>query len=157
MASTIGSRPPFYRWVIEALILAMLIVQVMTWLAPAPILEPMIKGVGITLGQAGLIISVIALCIAIFSFAGTFVSARLGTLRTLLVGIWLMGIAEVFSGYTTSFSSLLLCRVIEGVGYGLDNRTAGGAGHAMVRRQGMALDEHGQCGLRIYRNSHRLS
>lgn len=119
MASTIRSRPPFYRWVIEALILAMLIVQVMTWLAPAPILEPMIKGVGITLGQAGLIISVIALCIAIFSFAGTFVSARLGTLRTLLVGIWLMGIAEVFSGYTTSFSALLLCRVIEGVGYGL--------------------------------------
>jgi MFS family permease len=119
MASTIESRPPFYRWVIEGLILAMLIVQVMTWLAPAPILEPMIKGVGITLGQAGLIISVIALCIAIFSFAGTFVSARLGTLRTLLVGIWLMGIAEVFSGYTTSFPSLLMCRVVEGVGYGL--------------------------------------
>ena len=119
MASTIESKPPRYRWVIEGLILAMLIVQVMTWLAPAPILGPMIKGVGITMGQAGLIISVIALCIAIFSFAGTFVATRLGTLRALLIGIWLMGIAEVVSGYTTSFSALLLCRVVEGVGYGI--------------------------------------
>jgi len=119
MASTIEARLPRYRWVIEALVIVMLIVQVMTWLAPAPILAPMIKGLGITLSQAGLIISVIALCIAIFSFAGAFVAERLGTLRALLVGIWLMGIAEIASGYTNSFTSLLLCRVLEGVGYGI--------------------------------------
>ncbi len=119
MASAIEPGLPRYRWVIEALVIAMLIGQVMTWLAPAPILEPMIRGLGITLGQAGLIISVIALCIGIFSFAGTFVTERLGTLRSLLGGIWLLGIAEIASGYATSFSALLLCRVLEGVGYGI--------------------------------------
>lgn len=119
MTGASEARLPRYRWVIEALVIVMLIAQLMTWLAPAPILEPMIKGLGITLSQAGLIISVIALCIAVFSFAGTFVAERLGTLRALLAGIWLMGLAEVASGYTSTFATLLLCRVVEGVGYGI--------------------------------------
>ncbi|HTT77873.1 MAG TPA: MFS transporter [Candidatus Binataceae bacterium] len=118
MPTAVQSRPP-YRWVIEALVIVMLIAQVMAWLAPAPILDPMVKSLGISLGQAGLLISVIALCIAIFSFLGAFVAERLGTLRALLVGIWLMGIAEIASGFTHSFGLLLLCRVLEGIGYGI--------------------------------------
>ena len=108
-----------YRWVIEALIIVMLIVQVLTWLAPAPILNPMVRSLRISLGQAGLIISVIALCIAVFSFLGAMVAERLGTLRALLLGIWLLALAEVASGYTHSFAALLACRVVEGIGYGI--------------------------------------
>jgi MFS family permease len=119
MPTAIESRPPRYRWVIEALVIVMLIAQVLTWLAPAPILGPMVKSLGISLGQAGLLISVIALCIAIFSFLGAFVAERLGTLRALLVGIWLMGLAEIASGLTHSFGPLLLFRVVEGIGYGI--------------------------------------
>lgn len=119
MPTTADSKAPTYRWVIEALIILMLIAQVLTWLAPAPILRPMIKSLGISLGQAGLLISVIALCIGIFSFLGAFVAERLGTLRALLLGLWLMAIAEVASGFTASFGLLLLCRVLEGIGYGI--------------------------------------
>jgi MFS family permease len=119
MPTAVESQLPRYRWVIEALVLLMLIGQVMTWLAPAPILRPMVTSLGITLGSAGLIISVIALCIGVFSFLGAFVAQRLGTLRALLVGIWLMAIAEIVSGYAASFGFLLLCRVLEGVGYGV--------------------------------------
>ena len=54
-----------YRWVIELLLLLLLTVQSLTWLAPAPILDEIKKGLGITLGSAGLIISIIALCIGI--------------------------------------------------------------------------------------------
>jgi MFS family permease len=97
----------------------MLIVQVMAWLAPAPILAPMIKSLGIGLSDAGLIISVIALCIAIFSFLGAVIIERLGTLRALLVGIWLLGLAEIASGYSPNFAIMLLCRIVEGVGYGI--------------------------------------
>jgi len=108
-----------YRWAIELLLLLTLFVQTMTWLAPAPILGPIIKSLNLSLGDAGLIISVIALCIAIFSMAGAVVMEKLGVLRAMLAGIWLMAIAEILSGYSGSFRQLLLWRVLEGIGYGV--------------------------------------
>jgi MFS family permease len=108
-----------YRWIIELLILLTLLVQSLTWLAPAPLLEPISKSLSISLASAGLIISIIALCIAIFSMAGAVVMEKLGIMRSLLVGIWLMSIAEILSGYSGSFAQLLLWRVLEGVGYGI--------------------------------------
>ncbi len=108
-----------YRWVIEVLLFLTLSAQAITWLAPAPILGPIIKNLGISLGNAGLIISIIALCIAIFSLIGALVAARLGALRALLVGIWLMSIGGILSGYASSFAALLACRVLEGIGFGV--------------------------------------
>jgi CP family cyanate transporter-like MFS transporter len=108
-----------YRWVIEVLLFLTLCAQAVTWLAPAPILGPIIKNLGISLGDAGLIISIIALCIAIFSLIGAIVAARLGALRALLLGIWLMSIGGILSGYATTFAALLACRVLEGVGFGV--------------------------------------
>jgi MFS family permease len=108
-----------YRWVIELLLLLLLTVQSLTWLAPAPILDEIKKGLGITLGSAGLIISIIALCIGIFSILGAVVIERLGALRCLQIGVWLMALAEIASGFAGRFSVLLLCRVLEGVGFGM--------------------------------------
>jgi MFS transporter, CP family, cyanate transporter len=108
-----------YRWVIEVLIFLALLGQVVTWLAPAPILDPIIQNLHISLGDAGLIISIIALCISIFSLLGALISERLGALRAFLVGIWLLAIAQILSGYCTSFGALLACRVVEGVGFGV--------------------------------------
>jgi CP family cyanate transporter-like MFS transporter len=108
-----------YRWVIEVLLLLLLMAQSLTWLAPAPILEEIKKGLGISLASAGLIISVIALCIGIFSVLGAVVAERMGALRALMVGIWLMALGQLASGYVTTFPQLLACRVLEGVGYGI--------------------------------------
>jgi CP family cyanate transporter-like MFS transporter len=119
MANGVDSRAPAYRWVIEALVVVMLIVQVMAWLAPAPILAPIVASLHIGMGEFGLIISIISLCIGIFSFLGGVLTERFGTLRTLLVGIWLLALGEVASGFSGGYGALLLCRVIEGVGYGL--------------------------------------
>ncbi len=119
MANGIGTRAPAYRWMIEALVVVMLIVQVMAWLAPAPILAPIVASLHIGMGQFGLIISIISLCIGIFSFLGGILTERFGTLRTLLVGIWLLAFGEVASGFSGGYGALLLCRVVEGVGYGL--------------------------------------
>ncbi|HXN84657.1 MAG TPA: MFS transporter, partial [Candidatus Binataceae bacterium] len=105
-----------YRWVIEILLLLTLFAQTLTWLAPAPILIPITKDLHITLGAAGLIISIIALCIAIFSMAGAVVMEKLGVLGALLAGIWLMSLAEIMSGYSGSFPQLLFWRVLEGIG-----------------------------------------
>jgi MFS family permease len=119
MANGIETSAPAYRWTIEALVIVMLMVQVMAWLAPAPILAPIVASLRISMGQFGLLISIISLCIGIFSFLGGVLTERFGTLRTLLLGIWLLALGEVASGFCTEYSALLLCRVVEGVGYGL--------------------------------------
>jgi MFS family permease len=93
--------------------------QALTWLAPAPLIPPISKSLGIELGQAGLIISIIALCIAIFSLLGATIAARLGALRALIIGAWLLAAGGVLSGFTNSFIALLGCRVIEGIGFGV--------------------------------------
>ena len=110
---------PAYRWVIEILLILTLIVQTAIWLAPAPILAPIMADLHISLGSAGLIISVIALCISIFSFLGGMVAQRIGALRALLVGMWCLAVGAVLSGYATSFTYLLACRVLQGIGFGL--------------------------------------
>src|ERR1700756_3857503 len=92
-------RAPAYRWVIEGLVVVMLIVQVMAWLAPAPILAPIVTSLHIGMGKFGLIISIISLCIGIFSFLGGALSGRFGTLRILLIGLWLLALGEIASGF----------------------------------------------------------
>ncbi len=108
-----------YRWVIEVLLFLTLICQTLIWLAPAPILGPIMQSLRISLGRAGLVISIIALCIAIFSMLGAVVMERMGALRSLLLGLWIMAIAQFLSGYSRSFVELLMWRVAEGVGFGL--------------------------------------
>ena len=108
-----------YRWIIEVLLLLLLTAQSLAWLAPAPILQEIRNGLKISLGDAGLIISVIALCIGIFSLLGAVVAERIGALRALVIGIWLLAIGQVASGYAPDFAALLACRVLEGIGYGL--------------------------------------
>ena len=108
-----------YRWIIEVLLLLLLTAQSFAWLAPAPILQEIKNGLGISLSSAGLIISIIALCIGIFSLLGAVVAERVGALRALVIGIWLMAIGQVASGYAPGYMALLACRVLEGVGYGL--------------------------------------
>jgi CP family cyanate transporter-like MFS transporter len=108
-----------YRWVIEILLLLLLTAQSLAWLAPAPILQEIRNGLKISLGDAGLIISIIALCIGIFSLLGAVVAERIGALRALVIGIWLMAIGQLASGYAPDFAALLACRVLEGIGYGL--------------------------------------
>lgn len=108
-----------YRWIIEGLLVLALACQTLTWLAPAPILGPIIKDLHIDLSAAGLIISVIALCIAIFALAGAIVAQRIGALRSFIIGVWLLAIGGTLSAYAPGFAGLLGCRVIEGIGFGL--------------------------------------
>lgn len=114
-----GQARSAYRWVIELLIILAASSQTLTWLAPAPLLGAIIKDWHINLGNAGLIISIIALCIAIFSLAGAIVSEKLGALRSFILGLWLLATGGILSGYAPNFAALLGCRVVEGIGFGV--------------------------------------
>jgi predicted MFS family arabinose efflux permease len=113
------ARPPRYRWVIEALLFVALFAQTVTAIAPAPILSPIMGSLHLSLGAAGLVVSIIALCSAVFSVLGALVVQRLGALRTLLWGIWLMALGQIASGYAATFATLLASRVLQGIGFGL--------------------------------------
>jgi predicted MFS family arabinose efflux permease len=113
------ARPPRYRWVIEALLFVALFAQTVTAIAPAPILSPIMRGLHLSLGAAGLVVSIIALCSAVFSLLGALVVQRLGALRTLRWGIWLMALGQIASGYAATFATLLASRVLQGIGFGL--------------------------------------
>jgi MFS family permease len=108
-----------YRWVIEALLIASLLVQEAIWLAPAPILEPIIKSFNIGLGRAGMLISIIALFIGVFAITSGLAGQRLGIIRSLVIGAWMMGIGGVLSGYATNYWTLFACRAVEGIGFGI--------------------------------------
>ncbi len=111
--------PSAYRWVIEVLLFLTLICETLIWLAPAPILGPIMKSLNLSLAHAGLVVSIIALCIAVFSMLGAVVMERMGALRSLLLGLWIMAVAQFLSGYSHSFGELLGWRVGEGIGFGL--------------------------------------
>jgi MFS family permease len=113
------SRASSYRWVIEGLLIASLLVQEAIWLAPAPILEPIIKTFNIGLGQAGMLISIIALFMGVFAITSGLAGQRLGIVRSLVLGAWMMGIGGVLSGYATSYWMLFACRALEGIGFGI--------------------------------------
>jgi MFS family permease len=108
-----------YRWVIEGLLISSLLVQEAIWLAPAPILEPIIKYFNIGLGRAGILISIIALFMGVFAIIGGLARGQLGIIHSLVAGAWLMGIGGVLSGYTTNYWALFACRALEGIGFGI--------------------------------------
>jgi MFS family permease len=108
-----------YRWVIEGLLISSLLVQEAIWLAPAPILEPIIKFFDIGLGRAGMLISIIALFIGVFAIIGGLVGPRVGIVRSLVLGAWMMGMGGVLSGYATNYWGLFACRALEGIGFGI--------------------------------------
>lgn len=119
VASSADGRPRTYRWVIEALVFVAFFAQGVTWLAPAPILDPIIHSLDLSLGEAGLVISIISLCISVFAFLGGLIVERLGALRTMLLGLWLMAGGGIASGGAQTLGVLLGCRVLEGIGFGL--------------------------------------
>lgn len=116
---TAGKGTSWYRWVIEVLLVLALASQALIWLAPAPLLLPIIKDLHIDLGRAGLIISVIALCITIFALTGAMIAQRIGALLSFILGVWMLAIGSVLSGYAYGFGVLIACRVLEGIGFGV--------------------------------------
>ncbi len=113
------SKASPYRWVIEGLLISSLLVQEAIWLAPAPILEPIIRSFNIGLGRAGMLISIIALFIGVFAIVGGLIGNRLGIIGSLVAGAWMLGIGGVLSGYAANYWTLFACRALEGIGFGI--------------------------------------
>ncbi len=83
------------------------------------ILAPIIKTFNIGLAEAGMLISIIALFIGVFAIISAVAGSRLGIVRSLMLGAWMMGIGGVLSGYATNYWMLFGCRALEGIGFGI--------------------------------------
>jgi MFS family permease len=118
-AESPAQRASPYRWVIELLLVLALSLQALVWLAPAPLLNPIIADLRVDLARGGLIVSVVGALIAIFSLAGAITAQRLGALGSFLLGVWILAVGQMLSGFIHSFPNLIGCRVMEGIGIGL--------------------------------------
>jgi len=89
------------------------------WFNPAPILPPIMRSLNLGLGGGGLVVSIVSICMAIFSLAGGVISERFGARMTAIAGTWTMAVGLLLAGYAHSLGGLLACRIIQGIGYGL--------------------------------------
>src|SRR5277367_223151 len=77
------------------------------------------QGLQYRLGAGRNLISIIALFIGVFAIISGLIGPRLGIMRSLIAGAWMMGIGGVLSGYATNYWMLFACRALEGVGFGI--------------------------------------
>lgn len=116
-AGTNQSSP--YRWVIELLLVLSLSMQALVWLAPAPLLDPILADLHLDLARGGLIISVVGALIAVFSLAGAITAEIFGALGSFLLGVWLLALGQMLSGFSHTFAMLIACRIVQGIAIGL--------------------------------------
>ncbi|MGH7905885.1 MAG: MFS transporter [Candidatus Binataceae bacterium] len=119
MAAISGSKPSSYRWVIEVMLFLILMAQAVAWLNPAPILSHIAGSLHLGLGEAGLVVSIVAVCMCVFSLGSGWLSEKFGARNTAVIGVWAMAAGLILAGFAHSFGSLLGCRILQGIGYGL--------------------------------------
>jgi predicted MFS family arabinose efflux permease len=108
-----------YRWVILLLLALMYLGTCINELALAPLLTHIIAELHISLGQAGSLLSVLALLTGIFVFAGSFFIDKVGLKITTILGLMTFGLGVSLSFLAHSYPAIFIDRVIVGIGYGI--------------------------------------
>ena len=97
-------------WLIGVLAAA----QLAKFAVMAPVLR---EGFGLSLAQAGLLISLLEIGGALFGFVAGLAIGRLGTRRLLAAGLALLAGASAAEGVGESTTTLFAARTVEGIGY----------------------------------------
>ncbi len=100
-------------------ILCIVFMSIMLYM-PGPLLTSICKDTGWTMGQAGLLNSVVYIMMAIFAVVGGVIMAKLGSKKTMLCAL-ILGAVGCFIAQIagTSLYVHLAARVISGIGFGL--------------------------------------
>ncbi|MGD9661410.1 MAG: MFS transporter [Porticoccaceae bacterium] len=108
-----------YRWIMMALCVLALLGQTFTWLVPAPLLGIIIDDLGVGIGEAGALLTVITLVTGTFAFAGSFFIDKLGAKTVMVIGLGLFGLGGIASVYTETYSEIFAARFLVGLGFGI--------------------------------------
>lgn len=108
-----------YRWVIEGIVLFGYVGLSILWLSPSPLLTKIVGDLSITYAQGGSIISIIALMIAIFTFAGGFLLDKTGIKQAFSIGLGILGLGGSLVYFADSYLFLIFTRILVGIGFGI--------------------------------------
>ena len=108
-----------YRWVVEFFIVMGTLGFAALWLAPAPLLPTIMGDLSINMAQAGLIISVLALCVALFSSLGSISVDKVGAKKSFLIALILVGAGGLMVLIANNYPVLILTRLVLGIGYAM--------------------------------------
>ena len=107
-----------YRFVIVGLILWANFAFGLSFVSVAPILPIITEDYGISHTMAGLLVSVVFIIMAIFGLAGGIIVGRLGTRRSLTIGLFMMGLVTL-TALSPGFEGLIAIRVLYSLGLAL--------------------------------------
>ena len=107
------------RWVMAIIVYLGAVILAVIWNAIGPMMLTITNELEISFAKAGLLSGIVALVLGIFAFVSGTVSGALGIKNTTCLGITLMSVGCMISGYTADYNIVLLGRVIFSVGAGL--------------------------------------
>ncbi|MEM3675478.1 MAG: MFS transporter [Thermoplasmataceae archaeon] len=86
------------------------------WFNISPALIPLEDQFHITLGQAGIALTMFLVGAGIFQVPAGILATKLGSKRVAILGLYIMAAFAVFSGFSSSFSEIVVGRFMTGVG-----------------------------------------
>ncbi len=98
------------------LVAVLVAVDTMLYAALTPLLPHFAKELGLSKGQAGVLVAAYAAGALVFGLPGGIATARYGPRRAVLVGLTLMGLASLGFAFVGSFWGLFAARFIQGAG-----------------------------------------
>ena len=113
-----------YAWVILAVVYFASVVSPFNQFKIPPLMPVLMQTFQVDLTQAGLLMSIIAMIGLVLALPTGIVLQRLGPKAALLIALGLMALGAGIGALSTSFTGLLVSRVIEGLGMGLMGVTA---------------------------------
>ncbi len=110
-----ADKPSPYRLLIEILLFLSYLVFGLTWIGYAPFLKDIQVQYSLDYTRTALVISAVSFAKTCIPFVAGLVAVRLGVARTLLIGN-LFICASLYSPFAAHFSTLVVSRVLFGVG-----------------------------------------
>ena len=95
------------RWVMAIIVYLGAVILAVIWNAIGPMMLTITNELEISFAKAGLLSGIVALVLGIFAFVSGTVSGALGIKNTTCLGITLMSVGCVISGYTADYNTIL--------------------------------------------------
>ena len=90
----------------------------------APVLPSYALSFGVSLALVGLLISAFAVARVLLDIPAGIFSSRFGMKRFMLIGLGIIAVSSIAAGLATDYSTLLVARILEGVGSALYTTTS---------------------------------
>lgn len=110
---------PSYAWVILGVVFLASMAAPLNQMKVPPIMPVLMAAFNLSIGSAGLLMSVFAITGLILALPAGIIAQRLGLKATGLIAVGSLVVGSVLGALSSSASLLLLSRVVEGLGMGL--------------------------------------